>query len=259
VTKPQGKGTPALRVAFSEVPGGVAPSVEMRCGITPSVAPCQARLKNATQPMATYDMSSNPALGFFCRFVVIYVLLILPWPGLGELYSQYFRALGELAFSRDNDRRIILFEDHRLVHAFETLDTRMIMGNRDTIDSNGNGRTTTIDLDTRSIGWDPTALTIALILATPVPWRRRGWALLWGLLLIHGFILFTLQSWIWNASPGISLSTLSPFWKEVADNLQYTLITQMGVSFSVPVLIWILVTFRLEDARRLTVPHATTT
>jgi hypothetical protein len=107
-------------------------------------------------------------------------------------------------------------------------------------------------LDTRSIGWDPTALTIALILATPVPWRRRGWALLWGLVLVNLFILFSLQSWIWNASPNISLTTLSPFWKEMADDLEYTLITQMGVSFSMPVLIWIVVTFRLEDARRFT-------
>jgi hypothetical protein len=191
--------------------------------------------------------------------VLIYALLLLPWPGWDQLYSHYFRALGETAFSRDNDRRIILFEGQHIEQDFSTLDIRMIMGNRDTVDSSGRGLSIPIDLNTRSIGWVPTALTIALILATPVPWRRRGWALLWGLLLIHGFILFTLQSWIWNASPGISLSTLSPFWKEVADNLQYTLITQMGVSFSVPVLIWILVTFRLEDARRLTVPHATTT
>jgi hypothetical protein len=38
----------------------------------------------------------------------------------------------------------------------------------------------------------------------------------------------------------------------MADDLEYTLITQMGVSFSMPVLIWIFVTFRLEDARHFT-------
>jgi len=71
--------------------------------------------------------------------------------------------------------------------------------------------------------------------------------LLWGLLLIHCFILFSLQTWIWDESPDLSLTTLSPFWKTVADDLEYTLVTQLGASFSVPVLIWILVTYRRED------------
>lgn len=192
-------------------------------------------------------MLRNPIIGFLCRFALIYGLLILPWPGWNELYGDYFRALGQMAFSRDGEKRIVLFEPHELQHGFSSLNTRMTLGNRDLTDSSGNGRAVMIDLDTRSIGWVPTALTVALILATPVPWRRRGWALLWGLLLIHGFILFSLQTWIWNESPGLSLTTLSPFWKEIVDDLEYTLVTQLGASFSVPVLIWIVVTYRRED------------
>ena len=204
-------------------------------------------------------MWRNPAIGFLSRFVLIYGLLILPWPGWNDLYSHYFRTLGRMAFSREHDRRIILFEPYHAEHDFTPLDSEMIMGNRDTVDPSGQGLSSTLDLDTRSIGWIPTALTLALILATPVPWRRRGWALVWGLLLIHGFILFSLQTWIWDASPGISLSTLSLFWQGIADDLEYTFITQLGASFSVPVLIWILVTFRLEDARRFTrKPNRTT-
>jgi hypothetical protein len=68
------------------------------------------------------------------------------------------------------------------------------------------------------------------------------------LILVHGFILFSLQAWIWNNSPAVSLFTLSDFWKEVVDDLDYTLINQMGASFAVPVLIWILVTFKSQDA-----------
>jgi hypothetical protein len=69
------------------------------------------------------------------------------------------------------------------------------------------------------------------------------------MLLVHAFILFSIQAWIWNESPDLSLSNLSPFWKEVADNLEYTLITQMGISFSMPVLIWIVATFRERDLK----------
>jgi hypothetical protein len=189
----------------------------------------------------------NLILGFLWRFALVYGLLILPWLGWDELYGQYFRGLGQMAFTRDGANRVIIFEPHETRHGFSGLDTRMTLGNRSLADAGGNGPAEMIDLDTRSIGWVPTALTIALIAATPIPWRRRFWALPGGLVLVHCFILFSLQSWIWDESAKLSLMTLSPFWQEVADDLEYTLLVQLGASFSVPVLIWILVTFRRQD------------
>ncbi len=186
-------------------------------------------------------------LGAVGRFVVIFCLLIAPWPGWNDLYRDYFQALAETAFSRQDDQRVVGFQPHVVQHGFSSLDLQMTLGNRALVDSNGNGKAEIMGLDTRSLGWMPTALTIALILATPVPWRQRAWALFWGLILIHAFILFSLQVWIWDESPDVSLFDLSPFWKEVVDDLQYTLITQLGASFSVPILIWILVTVRREN------------
>lgn len=75
-----------------------------------------------------------------------------------------------------------------------------------------------------------------------------------GLLVIHVFILFSLQVWIWDESPALSLIDLSPFLKTIMDELQNTLVTQMGASFSVPILIWILVTFRRENLFGLPLP-----
>ena len=69
-----------------------------------------------------------------------------------------------------------------------------------------------------------------------------------GLFIIHCFILFSIQTWIWDESPGLNLITLSPFWKKIADDLSYTLMTQLGASFSIPVLIWIVVTYRRDDS-----------
>ena len=194
-------------------------------------------------------------IGAVGRFAVIFGLLILPWPGWNEIYGAYFRALGQAAFSRQDDRRIVLFQPHHVQHGFSSLDTQMTLGNRAFVDSDGNGPVKLISLDTRSIGWLPTALTMALILATPVSWRQRGWALLWGLLLIHAFILFSLQVWIWDESPALSLIDLSPFSQKIMDDLQYTLITQMGASFSVPILIWILVTIRRENLFNVPLPE----
>jgi len=190
----------------------------------------------------------DPVIGFLFRFVLIFGLLIAPWPGWNELYGHYFRGLGQMAFSRDEGKRVVLFAPYEGQAAASSLDTRLTLGNRDLLDGGGKGLVKRTELDTRSIGWVPTALTMALIMATPIPWRRRGLALLGGLILVHGFILFSLQTWIWDNSPDLSLMTLSTFWKEVADEFDYTLINQLGASFSVPVLIWILVTFRRQDA-----------
>jgi hypothetical protein len=194
-----------------------------------------------------WKLSPKQIIGPVLRFGVIFGLLIFPWSGWNQLYSSYFRALGTAAFSRDNDQRIVYFEPHAVQHGFSSLDTLVTLGNRALADSNGNARVKEIDLDTRSLGWMPTALTMALILATPVPWRQRAWALAWGMLLIHAFILFSLQVWIWDESTDLSLADISPFLQTVMDNLEYTLITQLGASFSVPLLIWILVTFRRKD------------
>jgi hypothetical protein len=88
---------------------------------------------------------------------------------------------------------------------------------------------------------------MAFIAASPIPWRRRAWALVWGLIVVDSFIVFSVWVYIWNESTNVSLVTLSPFWKQIADGLQYTLVTQMGISFSVPVLIWLFVTFRSTE------------
>jgi hypothetical protein len=108
-----------------------------------------------------------------------------------------------------------------------------------------------LGLDSRGIGWVPTALTLALIVATPIPWKRRAVAVIWGILLIHLFIGFSVAVHIWDESPNVSLGNLSPFWQKISDGLDYTLIVQYGASFYVPVLIWIIVVFRLEDWNRL--------
>ncbi len=184
---------------------------------------------------------------FALRFALIFGLLILPWPGWNDRYGGYFRGLGEAVFTCDDGKRAVIFTPYQGAATEPGLDTQITLANRDLLDSTGKGLTKKTELNTRSIGWVPTALTIALITATPIPWRRRIWALAGGTVLVHGFILFSLQSWIWNNSPELSLLQLSGFWKSVADDLDYTLINQIGASFAVPVLIWIVVTFTSHD------------
>ena len=180
----------------------------------------------------------------------LYVLLIVPWPGSRDFYGSYLCAVAKTVLSTNSGRRILRFEQVPKAKRNRTLDTRITVANREQLDASGSGRAVMLDFDSRGIGWMPTALLLSLVISTPIPWRRRAWAVFWGLLAIHAFVLFSLEAYIWNesdTSSGLDLVTFSPFWKTVGNGLEETLITQLGASFVVPMLVWILVTFRADD------------
>jgi hypothetical protein len=183
---------------------------------------------------------------FLLRAVLIFAFFIAPWPGLNQAYSRYLQSVGNIAFSFSLDsRRKVVFQPATGEHP--GLDTRIILENTALLAGDPKHAIHATEFNSRSIGWVPTALTAALVLATPIPWRRRLGALAGGLVLIQLFILFSLQSWIWAKSSIISLMALSDFWQRAADELNYALMVQLGVSFTVPVIIWVLVTFRRQD------------
>ena len=186
---------------------------------------------------------------FLFLFIAVCGLLVVPWPGFYRNYERYFQKVCEVAFIGNGGRRILRFaegHDARFPIAVE-----ITLANRDQLDANGRGPVRILGLDARGIGLTPMALILALTLATPIPWRRRIWALFWGLLLVHVFILFSVGCYIWNQSTEIGLITLSPFWKAIAGGLEETLVTQLGASFVVPALVWIVVTFRFQDLNEM--------
>ena len=188
---------------------------------------------------------------FLLRFLVIFGLLIVPWPGLNQAYSQYFQSLGQMVFNPAGEtKRMVVFSPAS--GKIPGMDTRLALENAGLADASGRGPVRSTEIDARSIGWVPTALTMALVLATPIPWTRRLLALAGGVVLIHLFIFFTLQAWIWNYSPDVSLLTLSQWQQRVVGELNYALMNQLGISFTVPVVIWTLVTFRRQDQDALT-------
>jgi len=153
-----------------------------------------------------------------------------------------------MVFPADNGQRELSFETPGEGSARPN-DTRIVIVNEALMHPDGSGPVRNLDLN---LGWQSTALLLALILATPVPWSRRRWALLWGVLGLHGFLLLFLGFCIWVDSAEISLVTLSPFGKAITGGCREALAGQLNLA--VPVLIWILVTFRRED--RLATPVA---
>jgi hypothetical protein len=193
------------------------------------------------------DFLPRSLRGFLLRFALLFGLLILPWPGWHQAYGAYFRAFAQRVFEEHDGQRRMAFAP--VAAPGDPFDTRISMGNRALLDADGKGLLMRTEVDSRSIGWIPTALTLALIVATPIAWSRRIPALAAGLVLVHVFIALTLQTWIWDNSPGVSLLTLSASSKWVADQLQFAFLNQLGASFTVPVLIWVVVTFQRQDVR----------
>jgi hypothetical protein len=190
---------------------------------------------------------------FGLRFALIYGLLLLPWPGLKEASASYFRAVGNAVFAHRDSSIYVKFEalPPRETRAPET---RIVVANLALRNAQGETPARHLDVDLRGVAWVPLVWLAALILASPVPGPRKAWAFFWGMLAIHGFILFSLGIYIVNqsdAASGLHLVELSSWAKELTDELENILITQMGASFVVPVMLWILVTFRREDVENL--------
>lgn len=184
---------------------------------------------------------------FVCLFGVLYGLLIAPWPGWNSRYSQAFCYSCERLLGAEGADRIVRFER---APEGARLDTQIVLADPRQLAPDGMVKARVLGLDSRGVGWVPTALFSALVLATPVGWKRRLRSLAAGLLLMQAFIVLSVLAYIWNESlpatgPGASLvGTLT---KRIAEGLQLTLVTQIGASFAVPAILWLLVCFDRRD------------
>jgi len=103
-------------------------------------------------------------------------------------------------------------------------------------------------------GYAPTLLLFSLIAATPLPWTRRGFALLCGVLLLHAWIVFGICLLVLKAyvTPGeLALYDWSDGARFFLNFVAEIIATSTATQFALPVLIWALVTFRTGDVEKL--------
>lgn len=202
------------------------------------------------------EVRRRPAAAFIAAFAFVYGLLILPWPGWHDCYGEFFRAFNRSIFVRDGDRRILRFEP-MLGAPGVPLDTQITLANREQRSAQGSAPAVFLAVTSRAVGWIPTAVLAALIVASPVPWRRRCSAFLWGMVAMHLYIAGFIAVYVWNNSDeasGLWLVPLLPYWKPIVVGM-FKIMTTSGVSLVVPTLLWILLVFRQSDLERLS-PHS---
>jgi len=192
-------------------------------------------------------LRSKTLLLFLVKAALIYGVLALPWSFYDETYGQFYRKAAASVFGKFRESGFVIFDKTK-----EPAMAHLNIGNYKQQLPNGSFNTKAIDINTRILGYLPTVLLISLVMASPVPWRRRLIALAIGLILTMGLIFF--KQWItllWLCEK-TSWLELTHFEGTAKKLLAFANEFISESSFTVPyfvVGIWLLVTFRLDDLK----------
>jgi len=183
----------------------------------------------------------KPALGFLLRFLVVFVLLMVPWTGWKQTYAAGFSTVANLVFARFGDSGLVRF---RAAQPDAAHDLEITLRNK------SKGTEYVFEGSAQLQGYKPMAFALALTLASPVPWRRRGKAVVWVLLLVHLYVAFRVLIFLLAAFSGdntLALFRLGPIAGGVLDFLHWLVVISFAGWLILPLPIWILATFRRAD------------
>ena len=190
-------------------------------------------------------LRSKTLLLFLLKAVIIYGLLSVPFSFYDEIYGKIYRNVAEVFFSKFRENGFVKFREWK-----EPVTTHINVGNNAMIRPDGTSDTAAIDVNTRYLGYLPTILLIALVLASPVPWKRRLPAVAAGLILVTLLIMFKQWIsllWLCEQHPFLQLTNFSGTGKKLLTFFNtFISVTSSSVLYFV-VAIWLMVTFRVGD------------
>ncbi len=181
--------------------------------------------------------------GFFVRCLVYYGILTLSWDGLPNAYRHGFCAVANGVFYRFGSAGTASFQVRTESDHTTDVTARVVA-------ARGSNPKASVDLPMVYLGFRPTAFILSLVLATPLPWPRRLWALFGCLIGVSLFVLFRvwLQLFEVLANPdGMAAYSLGPFWFGVLNKLVKVFIMAPEFHYFAPAAIWAAVTFRRGD------------
>jgi len=211
-------------------------------------------------------------LRFFLIATVICIVLVWPRHGPRSIYGSIFRITISTLLNdfgdggsvkviapEEKDLRNPRFHEDKFdsVAVLEVSRTHYeeeIIGGRKAKVPVTNKKISREAVDIARTGYVPTALVIALVIASPVTWKRRLWALVWGGLLVTAFAAgrFYLFAYYRFSRPGeLQTIELGGFSDTVVSFLYEHLFVSPTGTVLVPVFVWLLVTFRRSDLDRL--------
>jgi len=187
----------------------------------------------------TFGASSKALLVFAFRLLVVFGVLALPWPGWHEQWARVLQAMAASLFTPASGPAEVTFEPSPDTGGAS--DLRVTMVNRDLMNRDGSGPVRHFDVKVNHFEVIPISLFISLILATPMPWKRRAWQIPLGILLLQAAILAFLALCIWRESIEILLASASPGTKWLATAVQSAGANYLHVAL--PVILWLVFVF----------------
>jgi hypothetical protein len=183
--------------------------------------------------------SGRSIAAFAVKFLVVHGALAASWPLCGPAYAFFLCESGNILFEAVGARDYVRIR--AAAAPDDEMDDTFILVRQGT-----STNWTSTKVSSWHLGFLSTSLLVALTLATPLGWRRRVWASVGGVVVLHAFVLVRLSVNVLAAR----IHTGDTFWGRV----WLVNVTNIGVGYPVscfvPVLIWIAVTMRREDARR---------
>lgn len=181
----------------------------------------------------------SPAWRFSLRLLLVYGLLVIPWPGLKSGYGSLFRTCGNESLQALGFRGIVEFRPPAEYHA--AWDIEMHMKNPST------RQQWFVEYSSRGWGYLPMAAIVALIVATPLAWSRRWISLAAGLVLVHLFIALRIAAVVLYGMYWGGAIQLGEMQAKAAEVVLHGFSNSPVTTFVAPVVIWLLVTFRRSD------------
>lgn len=124
----------------------------------------------------------------FVAFIAVYLLLLLPQVNMNEIYAEQFCKLGNYLFAdfpQGGYVRLTTQDDKG------KNDISLFLSNASWVE---NGKLTGVSTNKASdrIGYLITAFFAALVIATPLKWKRKLLTLILGLVLVTAFVMLKL-------------------------------------------------------------------
>jgi len=190
-------------------------------------------------------LRSKTILLFLLQAFIIYGLLSLPFSVYDDAYGNFYRKMARSCFGEFRDNGFVKFSECR-----EPKVTLENIGNYTLVHPDGSAKTATDTFNTRYLGYIPTILLISLVLASPVPWKRRLISLAAGLILVTLLILFKhwlRLLWLCNENTWLQLTNFTDTNNKLFNFIYNFISVSSSTVLYFVVAIWLLVTFRAGD------------
>ena len=195
-------------------------------------------------------LRSSRIVGSLALVALFYGLFLVAWPVVETGFVSLYSGCANAAFGSMVPDAHVRFQPELPPKGI--IDTHIHVTNLRT------GARRITGMSSRHPAYLQIALFVSLVLATPMPWRRKPWALLGGLVLVALAIackqaIVLLYSFAW---PSVGILTPQAPWDvllNVAGHLAYT---DLVIVLVIPLFIWFLVCFRASDWQRWIGPAA---